>query len=476
EAGRYIEELPQYGVTFVSKDGTWDRVRGPGHSLPRTYRVRSDRSGAQGLAVTLALRAQIESLGVQLLEGFVALALLGTGERLAGAVLAQRTTGRRLLVEAKAVVLATGGAAFLYERTNATRDVHGDALALALAAGATLRDMEMVQFHPTRCHAPVSMFLTEGLTADGARLLDRYGREFMHRYHPAGNMAPRDARSAAIFDVVQRGEGVDGGVWLDCSTIPPDRLMLRHGELVRTLRKHGVDFPRTPLIVSPAAHFLLGGLAIDPSGSVHGVPGCFAAGECTGGIHGANRLGGMGFPEALVFGARAGAAAAAWAKEAAPAQAYDWIGPEIPSQGAAASTGQAATAGRPGAGLDASARLSEMWRRLRRAVWRYASITRDASGLNAALDQILELQDDARRLLAAENQLHDRALAAITELRLALRTAEAIVRSAQLRTESRGAHRRSDHPESDPRWEGSVLVRQVGEDLRVTFRPTTTPT
>ena len=145
--------------------------------------------------------------------------------------------------------------------------------------------------------------------ADGAVFRDAGGREFMADYDPRANLAPRDVLAKAVFIESTSGRGVGGGVYLDCSVIAADRIALRHSYLAQTLQKHGVDFPRQWLVVSPATHFLMGGLVIDRQ-AASSMPGLFVAGEAAGGIHGANRLGGNAFCEGLVFGTIAGETAA----------------------------------------------------------------------------------------------------------------------------------------------------------------------
>jgi aspartate oxidase len=448
EAGDRVAELAGMGVSLLLARGEPDRVRAPGHSASRSYRVAPLTGKPPGVALTLPLRATAEASGVVCLDRRQVTELLVSEERAVGARAVDTARGRSLVYSAAAVILATGGGAYLYECTNATSEVAGDGYALALGAGAELRDMEFVQFHPTRMDTPVSRMLTEGLIDDGAVLRNRFGEEFMCRYHPDGNMAPRDARSRAIYSEIRSGGGLAGYLLLDCSRIPPERLRLRHSGLTDLLRRRGVDFPVEPLRVYPAAHFFMGGVAIDAEGRTS-VAGLYACGEVAGGVHGADRLGSTAYSEALVFGARAGLAAAEYAASR-PAAGL----PRGLSLGAGAVPASRSTA------------VAETWRELRSLMWRHAGLLRSADGLGAALRRLTELRavthDDAS-LPTSDGQA--------ASLHLALTTAEAVVRCALSREESRGAHWRADYPNPVQAWRGSLFLSKSGREWTLRFRP-----
>lgn len=446
DAGERILELERFGVKLISLDGRPDRFRSGGHSRARSYRVLPIPGKPLGIALTMPMRLAAEGLGVRLIDRSPVLCLTLDDGRVTGAVAVDLASGLPLAVTARAVVLATGGGSFLYERTNATNDVAGEGYALALQAGAALRDMEFIQFHPTRMDYPISRMLSEGLTDDGALLRNRHGEEFMYRYHPEGVMAPRDVRCRAIFEEIQRGHDVDGYVLLDCSPVPSERIALRHQHLAESLRKAGVDFPAEPIRVSPAAHFFMGGVVIDSEGATS-VPGLYAAGEVAGGVHGANRVGSAAYSEALVFGRRAGQAAAAHARQVDPPAPW--------REGLPVAAGGVGTM-----------RLSDGWRTLRAVMWKNVSLQRSGGSLEQARAAVAELR---QALPAMPEAWVDRA--AQVGFCLALTTAEAVIRSALLREESRGAHWRVDFPTTDDRLAGSFALRLRHGQWHQQFHP-----
>lgn len=460
DAGDRILELQRFGIELLSVGGRPDRLRSPGHSRPRSFRVLPIPGKPIGVALTLPLRAAAERLGVRCLDRFPVLELTRQGDAMTGALAVDLAAGAPVEVVARAVVLATGGGSYLYERTNATSDVLGEGYALALQAGAQVRDMEFVQFHPTRMDAPLSRMVTEGLIDDGAVLRNNRGEEFMYRYHPEGSMAPRDLRCRGIFEEVQRGAGVDGYVLLDCSTIAPERLALRHQALVSSLRNAGLDFPTEPIKVSPAAHHFMGGIAIDPQGAT-GVPGLYAAGEVTGGVHGANRVGSAAYSEALVIGRRAGMAAAAHAQAVPPPAGHRRLHMAPPS-----ATAVGGAHAQYGGGPGGTVHWRELWRGLRATMWQQVSLMRSAQGLQQALTTVGELR--AALPSAADSWA---TAAQQASLALGLTTAEAVIRGALLREESRGAHWRSDFPQPSERWLGNSFLRLQDGRWQQEYRP-----
>jgi fumarate reductase (CoM/CoB) subunit A len=463
-SGPALLDLERLGILLL-KDGDpprVDRTKAAGHTRARTYRADSRGLGPnKGLALSVPLAERARALGVRCLDRTPVVAMATDERRAVGVVAVDLADDNVYAISTPAVVVAAGGASHLYARTNGTADATGDAIALALWAGASARDLEFVQWHPTRMDEPVPLFLTNGLLADGAVFRAADGREFMEDYDPRGSLAPRDVLAKAVYTEAQSGRGVGDGVYLDCSAVPPDRIALRHGYLAETLQKHGIDFPRQWLVVSPATHFLMGGIAIDAT-AASSLPGIFVAGESAGGIHGANRLGGNAFCEGLVFGTIAGTSAAA--------------------QTHSASNGLSATAEstlREAAGeflrtVDATAGdvrpvLSSLWQRLRHTMWQHASLVRDAGGLSTAGGVVDELAEEAAGL-RGRTPAH---AARIAELRAGLACARAIVAAAMFREESRGAHWRADFPETSEAWFGSTFVHWPNGQAspRLEFRP-----
>ncbi|GAB5602327.1 FAD-binding protein [Thermus sp. FJN-A] len=288
EAPRHLERLRALGLPFHPEP-----TREGGHSRPRVRHLGGDRSGL------LLLQGLLSRMQSPVWEGYLAVSLLVEGERVAGALVL--SPGGLLEVRAGAVLLATGGLGRLFPVTTNPEGATGDGMALAWRAGAVLRDLEFVQFHPTAL--PDGSLVSEACRGEGAILLNALGERFMERYDPLAELAPRDVVARAVFWERAR----TGGVFLDLRPIP--RLEERFPTVVAQARALGLDPLQAPLPVAPAAHYAMGGVKTDLEGFT-GVPGLFAAGEVAStGFHGANRLASNSLLEGLVMGARAARAA-----------------------------------------------------------------------------------------------------------------------------------------------------------------------
>ncbi len=427
----FLEEL---GVSFLPGVNGPALRYNPGHSLPCTLATR--REGLPrtvgGLSLTRPLAAAAVAEGVRFAPG-AAEELLVQGGRVRGARVGGK--GEGFAVAAGAVVLATGGAGRLWARSDNAADVTGDGLGLAYGAGAELRDLEFVQFHPTVASWPVRGVIPTTLLAEGAVLRNRLGERFLAGKGPGGEAGvTRDAMSRAILEEVAAGLGDGGGVWLDLSAVPPETLRA-YPEVWDALSRRGFDPRRQHLRVAPAVHFCMGGVTADESGATT-LPGLFAAGEVVGGVHGANRLGGNALTEALVLGRVAGRSAARSA--GAPA-----------GGGAPAPT---AAANRDGAELLAA---------LRALLWESAGLVRSETGLREGLARWGDL---------ASREPLCRAGAGWCRLRGWLAVSRLVLEAALRREESRGAHFRIDHPDSRPVWRGSLRTRRRDAGLEPAFR------
>ena len=359
--------------------------------------------------------------------------------RAAGALLLDIRTGRFVAVVARATLLAMGGGPTMYRVIACSADKAADGIALAYRAGLALRDMEMIQFHPTGLVIPGSLMtgalLEEGLRGAGGQLRNGRGERFMARYDPARlERSTRDLVSRASFLEVTEGRGTpNDGVWIDVSHLGAEVVERNFRGMVRRCRDFGRDLAREPVEVGPTAHFMMGGVVVDPDCRT-AMDGLFAAGEDTGGVHGANRLGGNGVAESTVFGGIAGDVMAAFV-----------AGRARPRVSGAALADAAARTRAPLAGGDA-VELYAIQRELRDVMWERAGLVRDAEGLASAAAAIERLHE---RLPAARVPGHGALNTAWQDslnLDSQLTAARLIIASALARRESRGAHWRRDYP------------------------------
>ncbi|WP_429885764.1 L-aspartate oxidase [Geoalkalibacter halelectricus] len=440
ESRATIGFLAECGIRFMHRENRLLRQMNPGHSRPRTLTVEMTGYPVQtaGLALSLPLLAIAQNIGVRFLENAQAVDIEVAGGRARGALILDGR-GDFMQISASAVILASGGGGRLFSRTNNTNDVTGDGLALAYRAGAELRDLEFVQFHPLMGIAPARIIFPTTLFSDGAVLRNRKGERFLLRICPEGETtATRDTMARAIDDEVRAGQGIDGGVHLDLTGVATQIAQSRYRGLWELSARYGCDLSRMPVSVGVSVHFLMGGVTIDEKAATT-LPGLFAAGEVTGGVHGANRLGGNALMEAAVFGCIAGRSASQ-----IPQETVD-LPPTRPNLPPCESS---------------AADFADMATSLPRLLWDHAGVVRSEAGLRRGQQELdrIEIQfttlsriQSARRWLTLRNQLC---------------IARLLLLAAEMRRESRGAHYRSDHPaQDDEKWKGSLRLRQ-GNDAR----------
>jgi len=419
-----VEELLAWGTAFDREGGELMRTREGAHSRSRILHANGDATGKE-IAVSL-LRHVREIAAIELMEWTTSVDLMVEDGRVVGATLLDGEGGLRV-VQAKAVLLASGGAGQVYSDTTNPAVATGDGIAMAYRAGAAVSDMEFYQFHPTAFSAPGAprFLLSEALRGEGAYLVNAKGERFMERYHPLLELAPRDVVARAITM-----EGMDGPVYLDMRHVKKD-LQARFPGISRFLARYRLELGRDLIPVRPAAHYLMGGVRADVQGRTS-LPGLYAAGEaaCTG-VHGANRLASNSLLEGLVFGALA---------------AETMIEEQGRGKREEGRAGSAAVASGPVTGEAAT----EKWiKELRELMWKYAGLLRDANGLHHA----------QRGLKAMAVSMPKGLFRRAVEARNLHTVAELIVASALKRKESRGAHYRNDFPLHDAVGRHSVMQR-----------------
>jgi L-aspartate oxidase len=415
EAPRRIEWLSRLGARFDrDPGGSLCLGREAAHSRSRILHAGGDATGAELVRALAAGVRRRRHLTV--FERTRALELVLAAGRVVG-VAALHPGGRPVLHLARAVVLATGGIGRAFLHTTNPPEATGDGLAMAARAGALLADLEFVQFHPTALAvgADPMPLLSEALRGEGALLVDARGRRFLADEHPAAELAPRDVVARAIYRRLARGERV----FLDARRALGDRLPARFPTVFAHCRRHGLDPRVEPIPVAPAAHYHMGGIAVDERGRTS-LPGLWACGEVAStGAHGANRLASNSLLEALVFGARVAEDLAACLP---PAVAAPRSGRPAPARAAAV-----------------PAEAARVEAAVRRVLWEDVGVVRDEAALASALRRLEELA-------AAPRDPGGEVGSLLTVGRL-------IAAAALARRESRGSHFRSDHPTPDPGWE-----------------------
>jgi succinate dehydrogenase / fumarate reductase flavoprotein subunit len=496
EAPARVIELEGWGALFDrTQDGRILQRNFGGHQYPRLAHV-GDRTGLEMIR-TLQDKT-VHSPGVDVYMECTVARLLKDGARISGALAYRRETGRFIVFRAKAVVLATGGIGRAYKINSNSWEYTGDGHALAYDVGADLIGMEFVQFHPTGMVWPLSVrgiLVTEGVRGEGGVLKNSKGERFMFRYIPemfrkdfadteeeadrwvadviAGRKAEarrppelltRDVVARAIAQEVREGRGSPhGGAFLDiASRRTPEEIRKKLPSMYQQFHELAdVDITKQPMEVGPTTHYMMGGVRVDAETQAATVPGLFAAGEVAGGLHGANRLGGNSLSDLLVFGRRAGLGAAAHAKAHPGDPRVD--ASEVEAIAAEVLAPFDRSGGEnPYAVHDA---LQDM-------MGTYVGIARNADDLNTALTELEGLRARAGRVGVANHRQYNPGWHVALDLRHLLTVSEAVTRAALERRESRGAHTRVDHPDSDTSFATvNVVVRRQGDTMAVAREP-----
>jgi succinate dehydrogenase / fumarate reductase flavoprotein subunit len=459
EASPAILEMAEWGCGFArTPEGEIDQRYFGAHKYRRTC-YAGDYTGR---ALLHCLADKADELDIDVADNQYVSRLLVADGQCFGAVAFDQLTGERTAFLADAVVLASGGHTRGWRRSTSRRDENnGDGMYLALQAGCRLADMELVQFHPTGMVAPEEVagtLVTEAVRGEGGHLINSDGERFMARYDPERmELSTRDRVALANYTEIMEGRGGrNGGVFLDISHAGKDFVLEKLPRMYRQFIEYQMlDISKDPMEVAPTAHYSMGGVVVDPMTHATDVEGLYAAGEVSAGLHGANRLGGNSLTETLVFGRRAGEAAAA-------------LSQKLEGQVRSRRVIDEALDDLAGCIHPGNEIVRPVQRALRNAMWEDCGVVRSEDGLSRGLQKVGELCEQLPEIDVRATSEGYGDLAHVLELRASLATAEASLRAALERKETRGSHNRSDYPRLDPALQVNFEVALEGEALRVT--------
>jgi succinate dehydrogenase / fumarate reductase flavoprotein subunit len=490
EAPARVRELEAWGAVFDrTGDGRILQRNFGGHRYPRLAHV-GDRTG---LEMIRTLQDHGIHKGIDFLMETTILTLIKDGDRIVGAFGYERERGRFRLFKAKAVVLATGGIGRMYQITSNSWEYTADGHALAFHAGAALLDMEFVQFHPTGMIWPPSVrgiLVTEGVRGEGGVLKNKDGKRFMfddipenYRSSTADNpdegwrytqgdksarrppeLLTRDHVARCIRREVKEGRGSPhGGVFLDIAWIKerisnaPEHIRKKLPSMYHQFKQLAdIDITKEPMEIGPTMHYVMGGVLVDAETQMSSVPGLFAAGECSAGLHGANRLGGNSLSDLLVFGQRAGEFAAKYAKETG-AGAIDTDQVDAAARTALEPFERGASGENPFA----------IQYDLQTTMQNLVGIVRQQQEMEKAVEEIAVLKKRAAKAGATGNREYNNGWHTALDLANLLTMAEVVAVAGAERKESRGGHFRDDYPDKDPKWGGVNIRIDKDADSRV---------
>ena len=447
ESPKRLIDLENFGALFDRQESGQINQRPFGGQTYRRTCYQGDRTGAELLN---ALKEEIIKRDIECIEEVMITSLVTDGNQVIGATGLDLNDASLIYFKAKSVILASGGAGQLFPVTSNTFQKNGDGFAIAYRAGANLIDMEQIQFHPTGMVTPESkkgVLVTEAVRAEGGKLFNNDGERFMSKYDPEKmELATRDVVARSIYQEIIEGRGTEnGGVYLDISHLDDDYIQEQLETMVLQFENVGVDIKNEPIEVAPTAHHFMGGLKIDTDASTS-LENLFGAGEVCGGVHGANRLGGNALADTQVFGKIAGENASKVANESELKTNDEMVEKEASRI--------------KGLIKEGSIKPQEFKDRIKNLMWEKVSIVRDEKGLNEALKQLLEMQKELENLNVSDKKQYNDELLTALEVTNMVEICIVIVKSAILRRESRGAHYRSDFPESSDEWKRSIIVNK----------------
>ena len=464
EAPERVRELEQWGALFDrTADGKILQRAFGGHTFKRLCHV-GDRTG---LEMIRTLQDRGVHMGFDVFMECAITRLLKDGDRIAGAFGYWREQGRFVQFKAKSVVLATGGIGKAWRVTSNSWEYTGDGLSLAYDVGAELIDMEFVQFHPTGMVWPPGVqgiLVTEAVRGEGGILTNKLGERFMKKYDPVRmELSTRDVVARSIYTEVREGRGTEhGGAYLDISHKPADYVKQKLPSMYHQFKELAdVDITKGPMEVGPTCHYMMGGIRVDAETAQSTVSGLFAAGEAAAGLHGANRLGGNSLSDLIVFGRRAGLAAALHANKAGAVSLDS-------AQMEAAEREMLIPFERPSGESPYAIHhdLQEVMQDL-------VGIFRNEEDLNKAMVELDKLKERSQRIRVEGSRMFNPGWHLARDLQSMLTVSEAVARSAAARRESRGAHSRIDYTGFDATWakQNNVITRD-GSAMKLRQTPT----
>ena len=447
ESPKRLIDLENYGALFDRQEsGQIDQRPFGGQTYRRTC-YQGDRTGAELLN---ALKEEIIKRDIECIEEVMITSLVTDEDQVIGATGLDLKDSSLIYFKAKSVILASGGAGQLYPVTSNTFQKNGDGYAMAYRAGANLVDMEQIQFHPTGMVAPESkkgVLVTEAVRAEGGKLINSEGERFMSKYAPEKmELATRDVVARSIYQEIIEGRGTEnGGVYLDISHLDDDYIDEKLETMVLQFENVGVDIKHGPIEVAPTAHHFMGGLKINADAS-SSLKNLFGAGEVCGGVHGANRLGGNALADTQVFGKIAGVSAAEACKTTDLKTNEEQVNEEASRIEGLIKKG--------------TIKPQEFKNRIKTLMWEKVAIVREEKTLNEALKELQEMQKELDNLDVSDKiQYNDDLLTALEVINM-VEICILTVKSAILRRESRGAHFRSDFPETKDKWKKSIIINK----------------
>ena len=448
EAQDRLIELESYGAIFDRQEsGKLNQRPFGGQSFRRTC-FQGDRTGHE---MMMALKEEVTRQKIHTFDEVMITSLImdNANSKVIGACGVSLRNSKFIIFKSKSTVIASGGAGWLYPVTSNAIQKTGDGYSLAYDAGADLVDMEQIQFHPTGMLYPESrrgVLVTEAVRGEGGKLFNVNMERFMERYDERGELATRDVVARAIYNEIREGRGTsNGGVYLDVTQLPNEVVEEKLETMLLQFMDVGVDIRNDAMEVAPTAHHFMGGARIKP-GCETTVKNLYAAGEVTGGVHGANRLGGNALADTQVFGKRAGESAAknALNNELEYNEAY--INLEENRILKLFKTGDIYP--------------HQIKTELMEVMWEKVAIIRNENGLKSALKKIDELKSKSRNMHVPEGRGFNKNLLDALEIENMLTVASLVTQSAILRRESRGSHYREDYPERDERWNRSIVLNK----------------